>query len=103
MKKGWERPGPQERDTSKYVVDEDYEAMFQLSPSHTPDSSPTKGDCDKLRKQRGETQFRECPAKLLSTNPFRAALQKVHEDGAIKALRNFLKPSTNAIDAPVLA
>jgi hypothetical protein len=41
MKKGWEKLGPQERDTSKYVVDEDYGAMFQLSPSRTPDSSPT--------------------------------------------------------------
>lgn len=103
MTKGWEKLGPQARDTRDYVVDEEYGVMFQLSPSKTPNSSPSKADCDALEKQRGGTQFLECLTRILSLNPFRAALPEVHEDEAIKALRNFLRPSKDAIDAPVFA
>ena len=105
MEEGWSKLDANPKSTVKYIFDSRNGAMFQLSPFHTPTSSPLDG-ADKEGVEKVETQFRGVVEELFKPNPFANGIPSVYEDTTLEKLRAFFQRQPdehNTTDSDVLA
>ena len=105
MEEGWSKLDANPKSTVKYIFDSRNGAMFQLSPFHTPTSSPLDG-ADKEGVEKVETQFRGVVEELFKPNPFANGIPSVYEDTTLQKLRAFFQRQPdehNTTDSDVLA
>jgi hypothetical protein len=92
MQNGWEKLSGNPKDTNTYVGGDEagFGILFQLSPHHTPTSSPIKDDYIGIEAEE-ESDFPECIQNLFGENPFNAAIPELYEDEAIRGLGVFFQ------------
>ena len=99
MVNGWEKLSRNPKDTNYYVEGETgHGFMFQLSPLHTPASSPIKDDYSGITEQN-ESEFGDCIQKLFN-NPFNASIPKLYKDDTLLHLQSFLRRKIKASSDP---
>ena len=104
MPTGWEKLSGEPKDANRYVADDpDLGVMFQLSPSNTPNSSPTREEYREITPVQGESAFRECVQGLFNENPFTDAVPSLYKDEAIAMLEDFFRQSSDCLDPKVVA
>lgn len=104
MPTGWEKLSGELKDANRYVADDpDLGVMFQLSPSNTPNSSPTREEYRDIPPVQGESTFQECVQSLFNKNPFADTVPRLFKDDAIARLEEFFKQSSACLDPKVVA
>lgn len=99
MMNGWGKLDNNPRGTNLYVEGETgHGFVFQLSPLHTPTSSPIKDDYSGITEQ-DESEFGDCMQKLFN-NPFNTSIPKLYKDDTLRLLESFLRRRVEALSDP---
>jgi len=106
MKEGWSKLDANPKLTAQYKFHPEDGVMFQLSPFHTPTSSPSDGAVKGDGVEKLEAQFRSVVEELFKPNPFASGIPAIYKDSALRELHAFLQrrpDEEDTTDSDVLA